>query len=82
MVFYVATGMFVATSVAIGLVTILSVGYAWLPVILGIGGACLLLGGSGVLIVEARLAIRTLDIETSFLGKLVDFHYKNRLTAD
>ena len=82
MVFYIATGMFVATSVAIGLITILSASYAWVPVVLGITGACLLLVGSSVLIVEAQMAIRTLHVETSFLGKLVNFHYKSRLTAD
>jgi hypothetical protein len=82
MIFYVATGMFVATSVAIGVVTILGARQTWLPVVLGIGGACLLLTGSIVLILEAKMAIRTLNVETAFLGKLVDFHYKNRIVAD
>jgi hypothetical protein len=82
MIFYVATGMFVATSVAIGLTTLLSAAHAWVPVVLGISGACLLLAGSAVLIVEARMAIRTLSLETGFLDKLVSFHYQNRLTAE
>jgi hypothetical protein len=82
MIFYVATGMFVATSVAIGLVTLVSPRQTWVPVVLGLGGACLLLVGSAILVVEARMALRTLSMETGFLNKLVGFHYKNRLTAD
>jgi hypothetical protein len=81
MVFYVATGMFVATSVAIGVVTLVSPTQTWVPVVLGITGACLLLAGSAVLIVEARMAITTLHLETGFLDKLVNFHYKNRLSS-
>lgn len=74
MVFYIATGMFVATSVAIGVVSLLSPRYAWVPVIFGLGGACLLLTGSIILILEARMAITTLSAETGFLGKLVSLH--------
>lgn len=81
MVFYVATGMFVATSVAIGVVSLVGARLTWIPVVLGIGGACLLLAGSAVLIVEASMTIRTLGVETAFLDKLVSFHYKDRLSA-
>ena len=74
MVFYIATGMFVATSVSIGLVTVLFKEYTWIPVTLGIAGTILLLAGSIILIFEAQMAIRTLLAETAFLTKLVDFH--------
>lgn len=81
MVFYVATGMFVATSVAIGVITIVSPRQTWVPVVIGMTGAVLLLCGSAVLIFEAHLAIRTLGVETGFLDKLVGFHYRNRVTS-
>ena len=82
MVFYIATGTFVATSVAIGIVTLLFPTYTWIPVTLGISGTILLLCGSIILILEARMAIRSLIAETQFLTKLVDFHSsRQQLTA-
>lgn len=73
-VFYVASGMFVATSVALGVVSLLSLKFAWLPVAFGIAGACFLFWGSVLLIMEARLAISSLRAETEFLNRLVSFH--------
>jgi hypothetical protein len=70
-VFYLALGMFVATSVAIGLVA--AVGkpaHAWLPVLLGLIGACGLFYGSVLLIKEARLAQASLNAEMDFIWKL------------
>ena len=81
MVFYIATGMFVATSVSIGLVTVLFKDYTWMPVTLGILGTVLLLAGSIILIFEAQMAIRTLLAETAFLTKLVDFHSSKQAPA-
>lgn len=70
-IFYVALGVFVATSVAIGLVA--AVGhpsYAWVPVVLGLAGACGLFYGSVLLIEEARLAQASLNAEMDFTWKL------------
>ena len=70
-VFYLALGMFVATSVAIGLVA--AVGkpaHAWAPVLLGLVGACGLFYGSVLLIKEARLAQASLNAEMDFIWKL------------
>jgi Protein of unknown function (DUF2721) len=70
-VFYLALGVFVATSVAIGLVA--AVGresYAWIPVVLGLAGACGLFYGSVLLIKEARLAQASLNAEMDFTWKL------------
>jgi hypothetical protein len=70
-VFYLALGVFVATSVAIGLVA--AVGhpsYAWLPVVLGLSGACGLFYGSILLIKESRLAQDALNAEMDFIWKL------------
>ncbi len=70
-VFYLALGVFVATSVAIGLVA--AVGqpsYAWLPVVLGLSGACGLFYGSVLLIHESRIAQDALNAEMDFIWKL------------
>jgi hypothetical protein len=82
MVFYIATGMFVATSVSIGIITLVSPQYAWIPVVLGIAGASLLLAGSIILIFEARLAIGTLTAETQFFHKLAGFHSRASLAPE
>ena len=70
-VFYLALGVFVATSVAIGLVAAAArPGYAWFPVVLGLGGACGLFYGSVLLIFEARVASYSLAVEMDFIWKL------------
>jgi hypothetical protein len=66
--FYLGLGMFVATSVAIGLVAITS-RYTLIPVILGIAGACFLFYGSILLIFEARLALTTIHAEMDFIWR-------------
>jgi len=64
--FYLALGMFVATSVAIGIVAILA-RYNLAPVITGILGACFLFYGSMLLIFEARLALSTIHVEMDYI---------------
>jgi len=68
-VFYLATGMFVATSVAIGVVAVIpsSPRYNLVPVIVGLVGACFLFYGSMLLIFEARLALSTIHAEMDFI---------------
>ena len=65
--FYIAVAVFVATSVAIGLVAISGTRYSWIPVVLGLIGACFLFYGSILLIFEARLALSTTHAEMDFL---------------
>lgn len=67
--FYLATGLFVATSVAIGVVAVIpsSPRYNLVPVIVGISGACFLFYGSILLIFEARLALSTIHAEMDFI---------------
>jgi hypothetical protein len=68
--FYLCLGMFVATSVAIGVVAIVSSSsYTIVPVILGIIGACFLFYGSMLLIFEARLALSTIHAEMDFIWR-------------
>jgi hypothetical protein len=80
-IFYIAAGSFIATSVAIGIISLYHPKLAWVPLVLGISGAILLFIGSMVLIYEARQAVVSLRLETTFLDKLVNFHYRERLTG-
>ncbi len=67
--FYLATGLFVATSVAIGVVAVIpnSPRYNVVPVVVGLLGACFLFYGSILLIFEARLALSTIHSEMDFI---------------
>ena len=67
---YLAAATFVLTSVAIGVAAIVSIKLYWMPVVLGIGGACLLLAASVMLILEARHAVSDLNLESEFLGHI------------
>ena len=69
---YLASATFVLTSVAIGLAAIVSVKLYWIPVALGIGGACLLLWASIMLISEARLTVKSLQAESEFLRNIAN----------
>jgi hypothetical protein len=66
--FYLSLGMFVATSVAIGVVPFTgNQRYNMIPVALGLVGACFLFYGSVLLILEARLALSTIHGEMDFI---------------
>jgi threonine/homoserine/homoserine lactone efflux protein len=68
--FYLGLGMFVATSVAIGVVALADKPrYTIVPVILGIAGACFLFYGSMLLIFEARLALSTIHAEMDYVWR-------------
>jgi hypothetical protein len=68
--FYLSLGMFVATTVAIGVVAFASnPHYNYIPVALGIVGACFLFYGSVLLIFEARLALSTIHGEMDFIWR-------------
>jgi Protein of unknown function (DUF2721) len=68
--FYMALGLFVATSVAIGAVGILGNSrYNVVPVIVGMMGACFLFYGSMLLIFEARMALSTVHAEMDFIWR-------------
>jgi len=70
-VFYLALGVFVSTSVAIGLVAAVGQAvYSWVPVVLGLVGSCGLFYGSLLLVFEARLAQAALNAEMDFIWKL------------
>ena len=68
---FIASGLFVATSVAIGLISLTDMNLGWLPVVLGLFGASCLFYAAVLLIMDARLAIQLLRDETAYLLKLV-----------
>ncbi|HEX8495036.1 MAG TPA: DUF2721 domain-containing protein [Pyrinomonadaceae bacterium] len=68
--FYWALGIFVATSVAIGIVAASGARYHFIPVVMGLIGACFLFYGSILLISEARLALGTIHLEMDFIWRL------------
>ncbi len=70
-IFYMALGIFVSTSVAIGAVAVSGAPrYNWIPVVTGLIGACFLFYGSVLLIFEARLALSTIHMEMDFIWRL------------
>ncbi len=67
--FYLAVGVFVATSVAIGVVAFSGTRGAWIPVGMGLIGASFLFYGSMLLVFEARLALSTTHAEMDFIWR-------------
>ena len=75
--FYVALGIFVGTTIGIGLAA-LSPRIAWLPTSLGVAGTLVLFHGCVMLIGETRLSLRSVDLEMEFAHKLREL-YQGRL---
>ncbi len=67
---YIASGLFVLTSVSIGVVYLFMPQSSAMPVILGVLGAIMLLVAAIQLIREARMALEGLHDETDFLQRL------------
>jgi hypothetical protein len=68
--FYLAVGVFVATSVAIGVVAFFHARAGWVPVVMGLIGACFLFYGSMLAVFEARLALSTTHAEMDFVWRI------------
>ncbi len=66
---YIGISCFIATSVAIGLVSLLQMNIGWIPLVLGFVGAGLLFSASIYLIFESRLAIATTYEEMDFISR-------------
>jgi hypothetical protein len=72
--FYLALGLFVATSVAIGITAAADGRFAPVPVVFGMVGVALLFVGTILLGFEATLALRSIHAEMDFLWKLGKHH--------
>ncbi len=79
--FYLALGLFVATSVAIGITAALDGGYAIVPVVFGMFGVFFLFFGTVLLGFEATLALKSIHAEMDFLWKLGRHHAPEELRA-
>jgi hypothetical protein len=64
---YISLGLFVATSLAIGIVAITHLRFTWIPTALGMVGAIFLFCSSAVLIVESRLTYSAIVDEVDFV---------------
>lgn len=67
---YSSIGILVGTSIAVGLSAALGWAYGWVPIGLGLVGACSLLYGSLLLVREARLAVGSTLQELEYLEKV------------
>lgn len=68
--FYTALGVFVATSVAIAVISALARNFTWIAVGLGLIGGLFMLYGSMLLIIESRMALSAIITEMDFLSKV------------
>jgi hypothetical protein len=66
-ILYISLSLFVATSLAIGIVGVTHLKYTWIPTALGMIGACFLFVSSAILIVESRLTFFTIADEMDFV---------------
>lgn len=66
---YLDISFFIATSVAIGIVSLFDLDLGWIPLLLGFIGAGLLFSASVYLIFESRLAMATTDEEMDYVKR-------------
>ena len=66
---YIGISFFIATSVSIGVVSLLHVDIGWVPLVLGFIGAGLLFSASIFLIFESRLALATTFEEMDYIAR-------------
>lgn len=67
---YTALAIFIATSMAIGVVAVTGVAYAWIALLLGFVGALLLFWSSVLLILESRIALTAVFDEMEYVQRL------------
>ena len=73
-VLYFAISLFVATSIAVAVLTLLTEPYGWVAVTMGLCGASAMLYGSLLLIREARLAVASVLSEMAYVRGVADRH--------
>lgn len=75
---YLSTGLFVATSISIGVITISRSAYEWVSVVMALVGSFFLLIGSILLISEARHAVTATLREMNYVREKLG----TRMNAD
>lgn len=68
--YYTALGIFVATTVAIAILSAAARQYTWVAVALGLIGTLFMLYGSTLLIIESRMALGAIMSEMDFVWKV------------
>lgn len=66
---YIGISFFIATSVAIGVASLIHIDVGWVPLFLGFVGAGLLFSASVYLIIESRLAMTTTYAEMDYIDR-------------
>jgi Protein of unknown function (DUF2721) len=74
MLLYLSAGIFVASSVTLGMEALTGVPPGWVPVTLALIGAGVLLTSCAALLLEARLQVTSLADEMAFLRGLMEHH--------
>lgn len=69
---FITLGIFVSTSIAIGLIALIGLKYSWIPSVLGMLGTGILFYSSIILIIESRIAIRAVKHEMGYALDLGD----------
>lgn len=64
---YVSLGLFIATSLMIGIVAVTHLRYTWIPTAIGMLGALILFASSAILIVESRLTYSVIVDEVDYV---------------
>jgi hypothetical protein len=64
---YISLSLFVATSLAIGIVGVTHLRFDWMPTALGVSGALFLFFSSAILIMESRLTLSVIADEVDFV---------------
>ena len=72
--FYLALGIFVATSIAVAVVGVIAQSLTWVAVVMGLTGAVVMLVGTLFLIVESRLALGAITSEMEFVEQVSHKH--------
>ena len=73
--------MFVASTVAIAIISITASNFTWIVVVLGLSGAMFMLYGSVLLIVESRMALSAIMSEMDFVWKVSQKYAGKDLTT-
>jgi len=67
---YLGLGAFVATSIALGVMTFVRLDAGWMPLLFGAVGVALLFSASVLLIVESRIALASAYAEMDYIRRI------------
>jgi len=71
---YLALGIFLATSIALGVIAMAGFDQAWIPLTLGLVGVLLLFSASVLLIFESRISMKSTYAEMDYIRSISHHH--------